>query len=488
MTPATKVSLLFKSLTGFTASVMTADVALATSAQAPSLFERWQSNAATLAALHTDSIVHGLHGVLLGLVLLTLLLWFSQRRNIHLLHLLMLAGLLIGLIGLDGRAPPELATNHRDVLQLIGLAAFGAAGAMLSRRFLELDKHPGWPDKLMLGLALGFLIVPAASVLRPDLPVLAPVLALTLVLAGAAMVAGMIGWRAGLGGVLAFQAAWLLILAGSALGIASHLGGLPASLLTAHTLQLALTTAMIALAAALSCASRARERLRLHTLDRELAAQSHQLEALRQAEQMLSHQIAQRNHELDNANRLLRDTKLEAGSDVHCDRLTGLANRLLLEERIAHGIVRSLRHNTKLALILIDIDGFKSINAQRGREFGDELLATIARRLKGIARAEDTVARLGGDDFVMLLEDVFNTDDINRITAAITTELGKPFKIREQKLIVSTSIGHALFPENGKDADKLIKSADRMMYLARANGEGLESPDSRGERPASDHA
>lgn len=485
MTQATKAPLLTP-LTALTTLLMLAMIALAAPAKAATLLETWHSNAGTMAALHTDGVLHALHGVLVGLVLLTLLLWLSQRRNIHLLNLLMLAGLLLGLIGLDGRTPPELASNHRDVLQLIGFSTFGAAGAMLVRRFLELDKQPGWPDKLMLGLALSFLITSAAPVLRPDLPVLAPALALLLVLASAATLVGMIGLRAGLGGVLAFQAAWLLILAGSAVAVASNLGTLPVSQLTSHALQLAFTSAMIALAAALSCASHARERLRRHTMDRELAAQSHQLEALRQTEQMLSHQIAQRNHELENANRLLHDTKLKDGTHVHRDRLTGLANRLLLEERIAHGIVRSLRHNTRLGLILVDIDGFKSINEQYGSELGDELLGTIARRLKGIARAEDTVSRLGGDDFVLLLEDVFDADDINRTRAAIGAELAKPFKIRDQKVVISASIGHALFPENGKDADNLIKSADRMMYLARVNGEAIESTEPPSDNPASD--
>lgn len=472
---------------GFKAVLMPVAAALPAPAQAASLLEQWQSNVDTMAGMHADSVLHGLHGVVVGLLLLTLLLWFSQRRNIHLLNLLMLTGLLIGLIGLDGRAPPRLTAEHGDLLQLIGFSAFGAAGAMLSRRFLELDKHPGWTGKLMVGIALSFLLIPAAPVLNPELPVLAPALALTVILAGTATATGLIGWRTGLGGVLAFQAAWLLILVGSAIAIASSLGALPVTHFTSHALQLTVTTAMIVLAAALSCASRARDRLRLHTLDHELAAQTHQLEALRQTEQMLSHQIAQRNHELDNANRLLRDTKLQSGnSRIHRDPLTGLANRLLLEERVAHGIIRSLRHNAKLALILIDIDEFKSINEKFGREFGDELLATIARRLKGIARAEDTVARLGGDDFVLLLEDVFDTDDINRTTAAINAELGKPFKIREQKLGISASIGHAFFPENGKDADNLIKSADRMMYLAKANGEVAGTSDARVASPVSD--
>lgn len=486
MTHTTQLPLLTPP-TGFKAVLMPVAAALPAPAQAATLLEQWQSNVDTMAGMHADSVLHGLHGVVVGLVLLTLLLWFSQRRNIHLLNLLMLTGLLIGLVGLDGRGAPGLAAEHRDLLQLIGFSAFGAAGAMLSRRFLELDRHPGWADKLMLGIALSFLLIPAAPALKPELPVLAPALALTLVLAGTATTTGLIGWRTGLGGVLAFQTAWLLILAGSAIAIASSLGALPATLFTSHALQLALTTAMIALAAALSCASRARERLRLYTLDRELAAQSHQLEALHQTEQMLSHQIAQRNHELENANRLLRDTKLQSGTKIHRDPLTGLANRLLLEERVAHGIVRSLRHNAKLALILVDIDGFKSINERFGREFGDELLATIARRLKGIARAEDTVARLGADDFVLLLEDVFDTDDINRTTAAINAELGKPFKIREQKLDLSASIGHAFFPENGKDADNLIKSADRMMYLARSKDEVPGTNDTRGACPVSDH-
>lgn len=479
---------LFTLLSGFVTLVMHGMTAFASSGPPPSLLEHWQSNSAAATTLRADDLLLGLHGVLLGLSVLTLVLWLSQRKNIHLLNLLMIAGLLVGLIALDGLGAPGLSADQGNLLQSIGFSGFGAAGALLCRHFLEADTRLPGLDRMLLVMALTFLLIPGVPVIMPELPALIPVLALTILLAGTATLGGILTWKTRRGGIFAFQAGWLLILAGCSVEIARNMGMLAINPITSHALQVTFAGAMIAFAAALSCANHARERTRMRNMDRELAAQSHLVEELRQTEQMLIHQIAQRNHELDNANRLLRGSKGPPGSDGHRDALTGLVNRPLLEDRIAHGIVRSLRHNAKVALILIDIDDFKAINTQFGRDFGDEVLMTIARRLSGIARAEDTVARLGADDFAIMLEDVFDADDIKRTTTAISVELAKPFKIREQKLLVSASVGHAFFPEDGKDADHLIKSADRGMYLARANGGANETATTHRDKPALDHA
>lgn len=456
-----------------------------------SLIHVWTTQAASAAAFQNSVIVGVpgiLGGMLLSLALLTALLWISQRTGVYLLNLLMTSGLLLSLVAVTDPGDPALSAARGELPVAVGYSVFGIAGALLCRRFLETETRRSPLDKLFMAIALGFLVIPTLPLLLPDLPVRLPIAGLNGVLALSASLAILLQWSQRPGGLTAFQTGWLLVLAASSIEIARNFNLLPLNTFTAHAPQVAHVAAMIALTAALSCATHAYERTRRHNLNRELAAQTQRIEELQRTEQMLVHQISQRNHELEKANRELQDHRDGKGLNGQHDPLTGLANRALLEDRINHGMVRSIRHNARLAIIVADIDDFKTINSRFGRDFGDELLTAIARRLNGISRAEDTVARLGSDDFAILLEDVFDSDDIQRALTAVSTELTKPFKIREHKLNVSASLGHAFFPDNGKNAEHLIKSADRMMYLARTCGEAPASTESGTDGPTGPQA
>ena len=157
---------------------------------------------------------------------------------------------------------------------------------------------------------------------------------------------------------------------------------------------------------------------------------------------------------------------------AHYDELTQLPNRHLLMERLSHSIKVADRNQSEIALLFLDLDRFKIINDSLGHRIGDELLLMVADKLAKVLRSSDSVSRWGGDEFVLLLEDIENTEDINVIVEKIISELAKPTVVSGHRLHISTSIGIARFPQDGKDCQSLLKHADISMYHAKDQGAG----------------
>lgn len=152
------------------------------------------------------------------------------------------------------------------------------------------------------------------------------------------------------------------------------------------------------------------------------------------------------------------------------DSLTRLPNRQLLLDRINHAIAQSERQNVLFAIIFMDIDGFKQINDALGHDIGDELLQEVAVRLVSSVRNHDTVARHGGDEFVIILNPVSHQGDIDKIAKKILSIFDTPFQIRNYTLNTSSSIGIAIYPFDGKTTTQLIKNADIAMYKSKNDG------------------
>ena len=151
------------------------------------------------------------------------------------------------------------------------------------------------------------------------------------------------------------------------------------------------------------------------------------------------------------------------------DTLTGLPNRALLEERLDHAIARSQRTPSMLAVLFIDLDGFKAVNDNFGHDMGDYLLIDIAKRFLDCVREPDTVARLGGDEFVILLE-LQKIDDIHVPLDRLCALVNEPIVINDNILKVSPSIGVTIYPLDSSDGDGLIRHADQAMYQAKQKG------------------
>lgn len=152
------------------------------------------------------------------------------------------------------------------------------------------------------------------------------------------------------------------------------------------------------------------------------------------------------------------------------DFLTGLPNRVLLNDRIAQAIASANRYGTQVALLFLDLDNFKHINDSLGHATGDKLLQSVTERLSACVRNTDTVSRQGGDEFIILLEDSKTGKNAALIADKILEELTLPHMIGKCQLHISTSIGISVYPHDGLDADTLLKSADTAMYYAKEKG------------------
>ncbi|HEX3204168.1 MAG TPA: diguanylate cyclase, partial [Nitrospiraceae bacterium] len=152
------------------------------------------------------------------------------------------------------------------------------------------------------------------------------------------------------------------------------------------------------------------------------------------------------------------------------DPLTGLANRRLFSDRLELGLSQVRRNRRPLAVMLLDLDGFKIVNDMLGHAKGDLLLQQVATRLRAAVRCGDTVARLGGDEFGILLHDFNHREDVATIASKILDAFSEPFITDDQAFPVTASVGIGLFPHDGQEADALMKSADWAMYRAKEQG------------------
>jgi diguanylate cyclase (GGDEF)-like protein/PAS domain S-box-containing protein len=152
------------------------------------------------------------------------------------------------------------------------------------------------------------------------------------------------------------------------------------------------------------------------------------------------------------------------------DGLTDLPNRMLLDDRLAQAISLCHRNRQKLAVLFLDLDRFKHINDTLGHDFGDRVLRNAAQRLLQCVRSSDTVSRQGGDEFVIVLSEIAHSQDAEGCAAKILSALSVPVRIDEHDLYITASIGIATYPDDGNDAETLLKHADLAMYHAKANG------------------
>lgn len=155
---------------------------------------------------------------------------------------------------------------------------------------------------------------------------------------------------------------------------------------------------------------------------------------------------------------------------AHYDQCTSLPNRLLFLDRINQAIIQAKRHNNKFMLFFIDLDRFKNVNDSIGHSAGDEVLRCVGERMKSLVRSSDTVARFGGDEFVIILQRSDNVKAMDRLARKLIAEINKPITYGKQSCRVGASIGVASYPEHGSTPEVLVKNADRAMYESKTNG------------------
>ncbi len=155
---------------------------------------------------------------------------------------------------------------------------------------------------------------------------------------------------------------------------------------------------------------------------------------------------------------------------AHYDQLTGLPNRILFNDRLTQALAQARREQLQVAVMFLDLDGFKAVNDTLGHGAGDELLKQVAQRLTTCLRATDSVARFGGDEFTIVLSAIDDRNDVIRIANKIIKEVARPYRINSNEAAVTTSIGISLYPGDGTDPNVLIHRADNAMYHAKRHG------------------
>jgi diguanylate cyclase (GGDEF)-like protein/PAS domain S-box-containing protein len=165
-----------------------------------------------------------------------------------------------------------------------------------------------------------------------------------------------------------------------------------------------------------------------------------------------------------------RTMTLQMAHSAEHDFLTGLPNRMLLNDRVGQAIVRAERRADKVAVLCLDIDGFKQVNDSLGRPVGDRLLKSVAARLLGCVRTSDTVSRQGGDEFVVLLSEVEHDEDIAILARRMLQQVARPHTIDGQDLHVTAGLGVSVYPDDGGNAETLAKNAETAMHQAKEKG------------------
>jgi len=169
------------------------------------------------------------------------------------------------------------------------------------------------------------------------------------------------------------------------------------------------------------------------------------------------------------------------------DVLTGLPNRILFTDRLVLAIAQAKRYQKTMAVMMLDLDRFKTINDTSGHHVGDLLLQSVGTRLARTLREGDTVARLGGDEFMILLPEIKKPASSFRVAGKIVSAFIKPFPCEENELFTSASIGIAVYPEDGEDLDTLMKHADTAMYQAKSKGRNTYCRYGSDHVPSEDH-
>lgn len=154
------------------------------------------------------------------------------------------------------------------------------------------------------------------------------------------------------------------------------------------------------------------------------------------------------------------------------DSLTGLPNRVLLEDRLFQAIALASRNQTRVAILMLDLNRFKNVNDSFGHYVGDRLLEAVSVRLKACFRESDTVARVGSDEFVIAVQEIISSEDVGRVTQKVLAAVSEPFQIEEHEIQISGSVGISQFPDDGENPASLLQCADAAMYEAKKRGRG----------------
>lgn len=411
------------------------------------------------------------YGALAALAIYNLLLFFLIRDRRHIEYAAFAGCMIIGQASLNGFSNqflwPESPVWGNGVFPA-AMAATGFFGALFTRSFLETRRTAPGLDKLVLVCVAWFAIAAIGPFVFPYRAAAINVSLSGISFSLLAVAGGILCLLRNGPGARFFLIAWALLLVGVAVTGARNFGWLPTNDLTSYAMQIGSALEMLLLSSALADRINSLRKEKERAQVDSLTVQHSMVQALQRSELELEDRVAQRTRELADANMRLQESEEALRHLAYHDNLTGLANRALMEDRITQAIEHAKRYDFVVAVLLVDLDRFKPINDSFGHSAGDEVLKTIGRRMRDCVRASDTVARIGGDEFVAVLDQLQGPDDAARVAKTISLALAEPFMVQGHALGISASIGLALYPAHASDAPSLIQHADKAMYVAKS--------------------
>jgi diguanylate cyclase (GGDEF)-like protein len=431
------------------------------------------------------------YGLAVALVLYNLMLYFAVRDRVYLDYVLYAAAFGAFLFGYDGLAfqylwPESIWWANHAVPVALTLAL--ALGSQFARSFLDMRRIAPRVDLAVRAIIAAGLALAACSAAGWPLDYGSALRAVSVLGFATAAIATGFAVRALFSGYRParfFLLAWAALLVFIALGALRNFDLVPTGFLTMYGLHIGFGLDVLLLSFALGDRINVLRRERGAAQAEALASQQRLLAATRESERGLEQRIARRTAELNAVNERLRAEASERESlmemlrhqEEHLrfmaqhDPLTGLPNRLSMQQRLALAMEIAKRNRKKLAVMLVDLDGFKSINDKRGHVAGDQVLVQLAARLRTSVRGSDTVARYGGDEFVILAGELDRAEDAGMIAEKVADMIQLPLALESGPTKVSCSIGISVFPDDAEDGEALIARADKAMYASKAEKE-----------------
>ncbi len=449
----------------------------------------WQADAFTDDNLDSQMILGGFYGLIAALVIYNLMLFFSIRDRVYLYYVFYAGAFGVFLFSYDGLAYeylwPESVwwANHAPATALSLTLMFGA---IFARGFLVLPRIAPRASRFVLVTAYagGLLAFAAASGMVLDYGTILRLL--SLIGSASAIVTLYVSVREVIRGYRParfFLLAWSGLLIFILLGTLRNFGLAPANFATIYCLHIGLLLDVLLLSFGLGDRINAMKREKEVAQAQALSTQRALLEATQRSEREQEARVAERTVELNRANDKLRreaeereslmaqlkDSEERMRFMAQHDALTGLPNRYSMQERLSLAIEVSRRNRKRLAVMLVDLDKFKIVNDTRGHTAGDQLLATVANRLRTSVRASDTVARYGGDEFVILAGELDRIEDAAMVAEKVSDMVSLPVPLEGGPWKITCSIGICLFPDHAETAGELLALADKAMYSVKAD-------------------
>lgn len=398
-------------------------------------------------------------GLLIALASYNFLLYLALRENAFLWYVLFVLGFGIGALSLNGLGalfvwPDALVLGNK--MLPFGFTAASLTAILFTRAFLDtrqfLSSWDPWLKRLIVLKALALISVLLIPV-QVALIVMSLIGIITVFTLTLCAIKGMLQQAPG---AKLFAVAWSMLWLGTVIMSLRNFGYLPSNTFTVNAMQLGSAIEMILIS--LGLAQRFNRLKQQHSAIQQQMLQTEQrrVAELQQHEAELEFKVQQRTAELEQLNQRL----LVLAST---DALTGLANRSAIYQQLQQASARMQRHQSKMALFFIDLDGFKQVNDDFGHHAGDSVLQEVSRRMRLCCRQSDLAGRLGGDEFLLICEDIGLPQQLAELQQRLQEVLNQPYNYQQHQLRVTASIG-LLYTDGQLSADTMLEYADKAMY------------------------